>query len=269
MATTRIQLKELGPRLPLGIPGPDGKLHKDIACKPWRGREEREVGRLRGESRDEGDFPTKLLAYMFERVGNHDFTGMTMPEREVVISQMFFGDGLYAYVWLRTQCIGERLKLDMTCPNCSFEFKYEADLGTIEVRSADDIEAVQWQYDLKHPFQIRGKEAAGFELAPSRWSTIHRAAKEAIETGVPNANATKMEIMQSCIAGISGAGPVVLTSNELDDMTKIDIEGLAGKIDEHEIGPDMMVSEKCPRCRRRFRVSLDWDYASFFESSSQ
>lgn len=267
MTTTKIQLKERGPRLPLGLPGPDGKFQTEISCKPWRGREEREVGRLRGESRGEGNFPTKLLAYMFERVGHHDFTAMSMPEREVVISQLFFGDGLYAYVWLRTQCIGDRLKLDLTCPNCTFEFKYEADLGTIEVRTAEDLEAVQWQYELKHPFEIRGKEAAGFELAPSRWSTIHRAAKTASE-GIPNTNATKMEIMQSCVEGVVGAGPVVLTSTELDDMAKIDIEGLAGKIDEHEIGPDMMVNEKCPRCQRRFRVSLDWDYASFFESSS-
>lgn len=269
MATTKIPLKELGPRLPLGVPGPDGQLQKEIACKPWRGREEREVGQLRGQSREDHDFPTKLLAYMFERVGPHDFTAMSMPEREVVISQMFFGDGLYAYVWLRTQCIGHEIKLDLTCPSCSFEFKYAADLNTIEVRTADDLEAVKWEYELKNPFDLRGKKASAFELAPSRWSTIQRAAKASAETGGMNANATKMEILQSSVAGVPGVGPIVLTGTELDDMTKLDIEELAGKIDGHEVGPDMLVSEKCPRCRRRVRVSLDWDYASFFESSSQ
>lgn len=253
----------------MGIPGPDGKLQKDIACKPWRGREEREVGQLRGESREEGNSTTKLLAYMFERIGHHDFTGMSMPEREVVVSQMFFGDALYAYVWLRTQCIGDLLSLDLTCPNCSFEFKYKADLSTIEVRTAEELEAVSWEYELKHPFEIRGKPATAFELSPSRWATIHRATKTALETGVVNPNSTKMDVMQSCIAGIAGVGPLALAPHELDDMTKLDIEGLAGQIDEHEIGPDMMISEKCPRCRRRVRVSLDWDYASFFESSSQ
>jgi hypothetical protein len=206
---------------------------------------------------------------MFERVGHHDFSAMSMAEREVVISQMFFGDGLYAYVWLRTQCVGEEIKLDLTCPNCSFEFKYGADLGTIEVRTAEDLEAVSWEYELKHPFEIRGKETSGFKLAPSRWSTIHQATKTALETGVINPNGTKMDVMQSCIAEANGIGPMVLTSTELDNMAKVDIEGLASQIDEHEIGPNMLVDEKCPRCRRRVRVSLDWDYASFFESSSQ
>lgn len=268
MPTTKVLLKDLGPKLPLGFVGSDGAPCGDLACKPWRGREEREVGKLRGESREEGDFPTKLLAYMYERMGPHDFTTMSMAEKQVVISQMFFGDALYAYVWLRTQCIGPELTLDLTCQNCAFEFKFAADLETSEVRTAPDTEAVAWEYDLQHPFEVRGKKAAAFELAPSRWVTMQQAAKATFDNGAHNANATKLDIMRSCISGVAGVGPMVLTMAELDDMAKIDIERLASQIDEHEIGPDMLVSEKCPRCRRSVRVSLDWDYASFFEISS-
>jgi len=267
--TTKIELKELGPKLPLGIPGPDGQLQRDIVCKPWRGLEERAVGQLRGEAREDGNFTTRLLAYMYDRMGHHDFTQMSMPEKEVVISQMFFGDALYAYFWLRTQCVGYDLNMDVTCPHCSFEYKYKADLETLEVRSAEDLEAVVWQYDLKHPFEIRGKTAESFEISPSRWSTIHRATKQAIDTGIVNPNATKMDVMRSCVTGVVGVGPLVLTEMELDYMTKIDIETLSSRIDELEIGPNMLVHQKCTRCRRGFKVSLDWDYSSFFEVSSR
>lgn len=269
MPTVTKQLKELGPNLPLGLAGPGGGWQRSLACKPWRGLEEREVGRLRLEGRDDGTSTTKLLAYMYEQIGDHNFSDMSMPEREVVISQMYFGDALYAYVWLRVQCVGPELVMDMTCPHCAFEFKYSADLNTIEVRTAEDVEAVTWEYELKTPFELRGKEVATLELQPNRWASLVSTLKTAVESGSNNPNAAKMDVLRSCISAIPGHGPVVLAPTELDYMTKLDIEALASKIDDYGVGPDMLVSDKCQRCRRRFRVSLDWDYASFFEVSSQ
>ena len=267
--TKRVTLLELGPRLPLGVVGADGSVSKDLVCKPWRGREEREVGKLKASGKESGDFVTRLLAYMFTKVGPHDFENMKDPEKHAVISSMFMGDVLYMYVWLRVQCVDKSLKMNLTCPNCNFSFPFDADLETVEVRTADKLDAVKWSYKLKVPFDIRGKPATGFELSPTRWQTMEISIKAALDAGDVNIGGAKMDIIQGCARRIIDREEMVLTANEYDNMMKVDIERLCSRIDEHEIGPDMSVKQKCPgRCKREFVTSLDWGYESFFEDSS-
>lgn len=266
--TKRMTLAELGPRLPLGVVAGDGTVRKDLACKPWRGLEEREVGKMKAGSKE--DFVTKLLAYMYTTVGPHDFTTLKEEEKRIIISSMFMGDVLYMYVWLRVQCIDKSLKMDLTCPRCpdGNEIPYDANLETIEVRTAENLEQVKWSYDLKIPFEIRGKEAKTLELAPTRWQTMEASIKAAIEAGDVNLGGAKMDIIQGCVRKIGGWDEMVLVERDYDFMMKKDIERLTARIDEHEVGPDMSIKENCPRCKRSFITSLDWGYESFFGDSS-
>lgn len=267
--TKRITLAELGPRLPFGIRGQDGTLHKAIECKVWTGVEERAVGDMRAGSRESADFPSKLLAFMLTQVGPHDFETMKEAQRRVVLSQMYLGDALYAYFWLRVKCRGPKLPMDLQCPFCSFAIPYEADLNTLEVRTAEDEADLEWVYQLQHPIEIRGKPAAAFNVGPTRWATMEQATKAAAETGRYNSAGAKMDIIQGSIRGVVDREEMALIPRELDPMLKNDIEELSDLIDEHEIGPDVSVSEKCPRCQRKFRISLDWSYDNFFEGSSR
>lgn len=266
--TKRIELRELGARLPLGVVGTDGLIHKDIACKPWRGREEREVSGFKSESQEKGDFVTRLISFMFTRIGPHDFESMKEAERKAVVATLYMGDVLYMYVWLRVQCLGKSLKMDLTCLRCNFEFPYDADLNTVVVRTADSLENAKWSYVLKSPFEIRGEMANSFDLAPTRWQTMETSIKKQYDAGDANGSGTKMDMIEGCIKRVTGREDMVLISKEFDDMLKVDIERLATRIDKHEVGPDLSVKEKCPRCKRDFVTTLDWGYESFFGDSS-
>ncbi len=266
--TKKILLRDLGPRLPLGVVGTDGSVQKELACKPWRGREERQVEKLKEGSKESGDYITRLLSYMYTKVGPHDFESMKDAEKQAVLASMFMGDIFYMYVWLRTQCVNYSLKMTLTCPRCNFGFPFDADLETIEVRTAEELSQVKWSYTLEVPFPIRGKAATGFELSPMRWQTIEGSIKTALDSGDSSGVGAKMDTIQGCVRHVIDHEPMVLIANDYDDMMKVDIEKLAARIDEHEIGPDMSLKEKCPRCKRKFITSLDWGYQSFFEDSS-
>lgn len=262
----RVDLGKLGPRLPLGVIGSDGSVNKDLVCKPWRGKEEREVGKLKKQGKESGDFITRLISYMFTKVGPHDFASMEEPEKRAVLSSMYMGDVFYMYVWLRTQTNGKSLKMTLSCPRCSFDFPFAADLDSVEVRTAEKYDHVKWSYALEIPFEVRGQMAQGFDLAPMRWQAMESSIKTAVDTG--DTDGSKMEIIQGCVQRVTGREEMVLIEQDFDEIEKVDIEQLSAKIDENEIGPDMSVKEKCPRCERRFTTSLDWGYESFFSASS-
>lgn len=264
----RVALKDLGPTLPLGVVDSGGKLARSIECRRWRGAEEREVGRIQNDSKERGDFLSRLMGFMYTRVGDHDFEKMSEPEKQAIVGQMHMGDVFYMYVWLRTKCVGMSLKMDLTCPRCNFEFPFDADLSTVEVRTAESLADVKWTYDLIDPFDLRGQKATGFELGPVKWIAMEESIRKALESGGTNVGLAKMDVIQNCIQGVKGRDPMVLTERELDELTKMDIETLVARIDEHEVGPDMSVETKCQRCKRSIRTSLDWGYESFFEVSS-
>ena len=101
-------IQERGPVLPLGIADSGGNYHQDISVKPWRMKEERELGELRDQNKDANlaKYVSMVLSTMCTRLGPHDFTNMEFDHKRLVISQMFMADVFYAYVWLRIQALG-------------------------------------------------------------------------------------------------------------------------------------------------------------------
>lgn len=267
---TQVPLGKLEAQLPFGIPSSTGALHKTIACKDWTAVEEMAIDKLRAESRKTGQFPTLLLSFMYNQVGSHDFSTMEDAEKNAVLAQMYLGDVVYLYVYLRTQVMGTDLPLDLTCPHCGFEFAYQADLNTVKVRTATAAEGIRWRYELKRPIKIRGKEAKAFHLGPSIWSHTQESIARTAQTDQGKGR-TKMEVICAAIRQVEGHDMMALIVEDFKLMSKIDIEKLAALIDDNEIGPDLSIKETCPRstCQRTIHTSLDWGYESFFAVSSR
>ncbi len=267
-STRRILLRDLGAQLPFGVAGKDGVLQKGFASKPWRGKEEREVGKIRTAVRaDPTSFVTRLLGYMFTQVGSYNFEAMSDAEKVLVVSQMRSGDVLYLYVWLRAQCIGNEVGMDLSCPHCGRSVPYAADLNTLEVRCAEKAGDADWTYQLRDPFQIRGNEVKALKISPIRWSTsedVMRAASGKKQGGVSN-----MDVLYGCIHGSVDGPELALAITDLDEMTKFDIERLVALLSESEVGPDLSVTDNCPACLREFTVTMEWAYNDFFSPSSQ
>jgi hypothetical protein len=262
-------LCELGGKLPIGVIDDHGKLHKDLKTRPWRMKEERELGKLRSENDaiSVGQWVSLVIGTMYTRFGNHDFESMKPEHKRVLISQFYMPDVFYAFLWLRREAVGSELGFDLRCPVCNNRFSFPADLDTLEVQTLDDISQAEWDYKLKAPIQIQGKLVESLHLGPTKWATIEGLGVGGI--GGFDSGTTKAGLIHGSILNLGEHGAVPITHSDLDDLVKRDIEALSRMIDEKSPGPNMEVEAKCPRCRNEFRTSIQWMTDDFFAPPSQ
>lgn len=265
----RTTLAKWGPRLPIGTHDPaTGKLEKSIAHGTWDLGVEKRLGKLRDEAKNQSParFPAVVVTYLYSqlgglKLGNYDNGAKSSFEKDLLgVTQVFMGDVLYAYVWLRREVLGKDVPMELTCPRCRYTCPFTADLDTLDVRAVDRLEDIYWEYTLKNPFPIRGKPAEAFVLGPPKWSDLEIAGS----VGMLDTGGTKSALIAGAIDHVVGQENIALAEHELDKMSKWDMENLSHLIDQHHLGPDMAIESSCPRCRSGFRLSIEWMYDSFF-----
>lgn len=266
----KTQLITQGPALPLGVLGPDGGIHKDLVVKPWRMKEERELGAIRDANRDANlaEYVSMVLGAMCTRLGPHNFEDQSLkPEQKrLIIGQMYAGDVFYAYVWLRTQTLGNEIALNLKCPRCQKSVDgFVADINTVDVHTCSSVDESCWEYELKTPIKIRGDVVTHLKLGPAHWNAMEMLNGAGLGMAKP-------AMLKASIKGLGrmdDAKQVVLTDSDLDELTKRDIEAIIKQINDNNIGPNMAVDGKCKQCGHEFRLPIDWGYDSFFGDSSQ
>lgn len=264
-------VKDMGPVLPLGYQDSQGNLHKDFSVRPWRMKEERELGALRDNNKDATLFQYvgMVLATMLSRLGPHDFSqeGLDFNQKRLLVGQLTTGDVFYAYIWLRIQALGPELGVKFKCPACTTAVEnFVADLNSVEVKAAEDMEQASWEYELLTPFQARGKEVKVMMVGPPRWNSLE------MLQGSSGMGGAKPAVIRASIMGFGTrqeAEPIVITDRELDEMSKRDIETLIRQINDRTVGPNMTVEGKCPHCGHEFTMPIDWSYDNFFGDSSR
>jgi hypothetical protein len=261
-----VQLSEWGQKLPIGFPTPEGEPARDINFRPWRMKEERELGAVRDKERNMNvaKFVGVVLGKMCVQLGPHNFDTMKEIERRVIVGQMFMADVYQAYLWLRMVAMGSEIDIDVTCPFCRHGFLFKADLQTVEVHVPESMDDAKWEYELNDPFEVRGNKVERLTMGPARWNCL-----ENVHSGEFNTGEAKSALIHGSIHAVPGFDNVMLSVNELDEMTKRDIEGLTGGIEEHRLGPDMSIEGNCPSCSREFVTALDWGFDGFFGTSSR
>ena len=262
-------LEAQGPRLPLGTVAGEG-LSKELAVRPWRMKEERELGALRdaNQNANMAEYVSMVLSAMCTKIGSHELDDPKMkPEQKrLAIGQMFTPDVFYAYVYLRTQALGPELALNVTCPRCAQKVpKFVADLSSVEVTTADTLGEACWEYHLLNPITVRGKKVGTFVLGPTRWNALEMMKG----AGIGMAKPAMIKASIHAVGSKEDGEQVVLTETDLDELTKRDIEAMTSQIDNHSLGPNMAVEGKCPSCSFDFKLPIDWGYDSFFGDSSQ
>jgi hypothetical protein len=263
-------LAELGPKLPIGIvDSKTGTLGKVFSVRPWRLKEERELGKIRAanENASVAQYVAMILATMCTRFGNHDFEKMKFEERRLILSSAYMADVFYAYIWLRRDAIGSELSLKITCSNsnCHTNFEFTGDLGSIDVGEVDSLVDTEWIYKLKTPITVRGKLIEHFKFGPSRWNTLETipAGTRRFDTG-----AAKSAIIRGSILEAGELGAIPLVDDELDELTKFDLERITTAINERPVGPTMSIEGKCTSCGAPFEHAIEWATDNFFEPSS-
>lgn len=264
-------LSELGPTLPIGILGQDGKtLQKDFSYRPWRMKEEREIGSLREKNpqANMGQYVAMKLAVMVKKVGPHNFDDLTKEsDKRVIIGQMFMPDVFYLYLYLRRSSVGKTLETRPTCPNCSHTFDYYGDLDSLEVKVVDDLESSKWTYDLEVPITIRKQPVSQLVMGPPRWNAF-----ESMPGGTNswlNTGSAKSSMILASIYSVEHHGEVVLAEHEIEDLCKRDLEILSRQIDLRSPGPKMTLDVVCPKCSSEFNRAIEWASEDFFSISGQ
>ena len=142
-------------------------------------------------------------------------------------------------------------------------------MDTLEVIVAgtDEPAALVQDVALVDGIPVRGEARKQLKVRPIRWCVMEGLGKNGVNEG-----AMKVAMFRDAVVGAEGvdaATPLVLTDPELDEMSKRDIERLAGALEEANLVPDLALTGDCPHCGAAFKRSLDWGYDAFFRASSR
>jgi hypothetical protein len=265
----KVLLGEMPNLLALGTnPGGGAPLEKGVEMLRWNLKKEKELGALVGENKgvSVSFYTSMILSRMCTRIGHHDFTknDVKADAKAMLVNQMYIGDVYAAWLHLRISALGNILHLEIPCPACKHDNKLPADLNTVEVVTADSVEDLYWEYQLKDPITIRRNTVTGFKFGPPRWSVMDQ-----IDSPDNIGEAKAKVIMGSIVKVIGIEGDIALADHELDELSKTDFENIAAGINDHPLGPDMSVELKCKKCRREIVQPIDWTYSNFFSISSR
>jgi len=263
-------LAQLGPNLPIGVSIPGGERSRAFRVRPYKMKHEKALAELRNEAKgvNIGKFVADVLALMLQTVGPHNFDTMKDGDRQLAINQLSMPDVLYLYLYLRYDALGdEPVMMQVKCPNCSDEYRWYGDLGTLEVKViTDGTSDLTRIYSMRDKMAFRGKEVDKLKLGLIKWDAFQRPEFQKVSS-MQNATIT------ASIIGIEGLeyvpGTFQMASDDLDDMSKYDMAGLIRDIEENTPGPQLAVEPQCPTCKYEARMMIDWSWDSFFARSAR
>jgi len=265
----RTTLAEQGARLPIGhlVEEPD-KFEGGLACRPWRLKEERELGKIRSDKdQTSGQYASAILCYMLTVFGKFkNFGELPEHEKRLIVNQAPLADVLFAYVWLRTQALGTRVKIDTSCEFCRAPIPWKADLGSMEIDRIEGPEDLVVEHELRDGIEINGNLYREIKIGPPLWAVFEQVNPD--EASGFGLGEMKALMIRSGIKAVKGIDNLILTADHLDTMSKFDLEHVNHVIEDRTPGPELVFEIKCGRCRRKFQQAIDWNYDAFFGQSS-
>ena len=144
---------------------------------------------------------------------------------------------------------------------------FVANLGGLDVDVPEKKDSLIGEYKLRKPFKITDKDAEDVKLLKfcrTPWSAMDTADDE-----VTTNQGMIMELMFSkSITGTDGEEGYIDIEVINKKIRKRDFEFLSNEMQKHNAGPTLAIEGKCKYCPTKFFRQLDWNYDSFFGSSS-
>lgn len=259
-------LRELGDRLPLGIPTVDGLFSKEIVSVPWKTKHERAIGNLKKDGQNIAQHASIIISQLYRKIGETEWDEDTLHAKKLLtIGQLYMPDVLYMFVLLRSKVISDTLKMNLKCPGCRYAFTFAADLGSVEVATLDHVQDMDWTYSLLDPIKIRNKTVTQFRMNPPKWFQL-----ESVVASGGTEEKAKILFTKACVVGLNSEPELAqLMDSEVDEISKRDLERMQEEINADYLGPKMVLDGNCPACDATFAAPINWRSDSFFSNSSR
>lgn len=262
----KAKVGELGMRLPVGVGPFDGSAARTLQLdfRDWSGKDDRKIGAMRQARPGQGDadLVEMILAEFVTKWGHHDFTRMSEDERRNVLTMAPSGDIFHAWTMLRIENLGPELQMTFACGNCQKDIVFETDAEEIEEKvpvspTADLTEKIV----TRKGFMYQGARRRETTIAPVLWKTYY-GINSNVRTSVTD---LKLMVIEGAVVGLEGVeGQIILPPTSVDTLTKYDIELLARRIEERQLGPELSLDFRCPHCDVRMIRPVSWEYDVFF-----
>ena len=246
-------LAELGPAFPY--------LKTPFTTKPWRGKEERaislDLGRPGTEQVNARVIAT-ILSVILENIQGTQWKDWDLAKRKRhILEERFAGDGLYAYCYVRRECVGNLLAITFECPACGEKNNWKGDLDTLEVKIVENESEVLTEYKLRDGIDFGGKK---IDLLIVRSTTLASAMSL-----VDSEEEVALHLIRNSCSTKEG---FPLADPAVDLLSKRDIQALVDEISNVNIGPNFRSEVECGKCKVKITAALDLWYEPFFDTSS-
>lgn len=261
-------LLDYGHALPIGVVETSPpRLEKTFAFRPYRTRDEKRIEKSRSKKGHPAQDVVTVLSEMLTHWGPYVWEELDDAKKKSILRNSFMCDVLYAYVALRVEALGETLALQTTCAACDHEWEWKADLRSVEIVTADRVEALSRTFDLRHPVSLGGRTFARLGLQPPTWGAVLAIREEKRRAGV---GAVKIAMATGAIRYLIGDDGETLpaAASTLDELSKIDLERLVSEIDTVFPKVDISLEMVCPSCEHSQTYPLQWAFDFFFGGSS-
>jgi len=263
-------LAERGKRLPIGILSGDKdkgySLDKRFDLIPLTIPIERVISRSWAKARDSlsiAEYIGTILAYTITQVGDCDMSKLNVNKRMDKLNSMFVGDIFYMYAYLRLISMGKQMTLNgIQCHECSHKFNFVADVSSIGVSVLEDPKTIERSIKLQDGFDFGGSHRDCVIVQPARWDSMN------IRVGFITEHEVHESTIINSIVEVEGvARGAILTRNQYDTFSKVDVEIIKEELEKFPLGPRWSIEGTCPNCGEHFFFLLDYMYESFFARS--
>lgn len=258
-------LAELGSTLPIGVKSDTGTFNRQFEAIPITFAIEQDIRRRWGEDKQNAvsEHISTILAHTIKSVGGRPITDKKFEHRQLIFAQMFQADVLYMYTYVRMLSLGNIMTLKgCNCPSCRASFDYPCDLGTIEIVEFTP-ETLTRNIVLADGFKIGDKLKKKIVIGPPLWL--------AWGSQLPK-NPTTLDMFTSMFSSSvlsieDTLDGITVTDSEFMQLTKRDVDACEDALGLVSGGIVWEASGKCPECKEKFTVMLDWSYDRFFKRS--
>lgn len=244
-----------------------GKTDQSFTFREWGMEEEEKIAKMKKGKVTMGKFVSSILSLMIKTLHGENFAELEEKKRKLIINQMWTGNILYMYLYLRYDQVDDRIAMEFGCPSCGHEIdEFIASLKDL------DVDCKQGEYEDAIPYKLRkpitlekGQQMVDtVKLGMTRWDVVEKA--DASNGSLEHEG--KLAALRSGIVGIEGTDGFVNIDDIVNKLRKIDIEYLNRELSKVNAGPTIQVEMKCDQCDKTAYRIIDWSYDSFFGISS-